>query len=314
MAGTMQNAEIYSITYDPLGRVVLAGLQDNGTVYQSASNQLSWPEFLPDDGGDVQVETISTPGFSVRYSSGQFLMNFTRSVWNSSNVLQSQTTPSLITSDGSFFQTPFVAPLAINKANGKRLAIGASDAVYESFDQADHITSLGGAPNAVAIVYGPAANPDVLYAVSGGQVFVRLTANGPLAPAAPITSCQVKDVVTDSVDFHKAYALCDSAVFTTSNAGSSWTSITGNLSGLTPNPGVLRKVRYISGVSKKYVAVSADRGVFVSAATALGTWTQVGTNLPLAPVQAMNYSSAQDILVVGTLGRGAWSVTGLGGP
>ncbi|HEY5960042.1 MAG TPA: hypothetical protein VIV60_25995 [Polyangiaceae bacterium] len=314
MAGNMQNAEIYSIAYDPIARVILAGSQDNGTVYQDGPNQLAWTTFVPDDGGDVQVDTISMPGYSIRYSSSQLLTNFTRSVWNATNVLMSQAHPALQTADGSYFQGQWITPIAINQANGRRIAIAAPDAVFESFDQGDHITSLGSAGGAQALAYGHPSNPEVLYAVVGNQLFVRLAANTPLAPATPITNCQARDLVMDPADFRKVYVLCDSGPYVTSNAGSSWTSITGNLSWLTPASGALRKIRYISGVSKKYVAVSADRGVYISDPASLGTWTKVGSNLPIAPVTAMQYSRAQDVLVVGTLGRGAWSVTGLGGP
>ncbi|HMA92090.1 MAG TPA: hypothetical protein VKP30_05350, partial [Polyangiaceae bacterium] len=313
MAGNMQDGEIYSIAYDPVARVIMAGMQDNGTAYQNGPNQRTWTTVDAEDGGDVQVDTLSIPGNSVRYYSGQYLMNFTRSVWNASNVLVSRASPTLLTADGSFFQAQFLSPLAINQADPRRIAIGAAEAVYESFDQGDHIVSLGNAPNAQNIVYGSPTNPDILYAAAG-QVYVRLTAGSSLAPAAPIANCQAKDVIMDPADYRKAYVLCDSAVYVTSDAGGSWTSITGNLLALSPNPGVLRSVRYIAGISNQYLAVSADRGVYVSAAAAPGTWTTIGNNLPIAPVLDMQYSASQDILVVGLLGRGAWSVTGLGGP
>ncbi|HET7541439.1 MAG TPA: hypothetical protein VFK05_16300, partial [Polyangiaceae bacterium] len=314
MAGNLQTTEIYSIAYDPVARVLLAGTQDNGTVYQNGTNQLAWNTFLPDDGADVQVDTITRPGFSVRYSSGQFLMEFTRSVWNSSNVLQSEATPALTTADGSYFQAQFLSPLAINAVNGNRILIGAADAVWESFNQGDLIGSLSAGANATALVYGHPNNADVIYAAAGGQIYMRPLARAPLFSTTPIPNCNAKDVVMDAADWRVAYALCDSAIYRTSNTGDTWTSITGNLFSLSPNPGTLRKVRFISGVSKSYVAVGADRGVFVAATNALGSWSKVGSNLPIAPVLAMQYSRAQDILAVGTLGRGAWSVTGLGGP
>jgi photosystem II stability/assembly factor-like uncharacterized protein len=314
MAGNLQTAEIASIAYDPVARVLLAGTQDNGTVYQNGTNQLAWNTFLPDDGADVQVETITRPGFSVRYSSGQFLMEFTRSVWNSSNVLQSRATPALSTGDGSFFQPQFLSPIAINAVNGNRILIGALDAVYESSNQGDLVGSLGSGANATALVYGHPTNADVIYAAAGGQIYMRPLGRAPLFPMTPIPNCNAKDVVMDASDWQVAYALCDSAVYKTSDTGDTWTSITGNLFSQSPNPGTLRKVRFISGVSKSYVAVGADRGVFVATTTALGTWSKVGSNLPIAPVLAMQYSRSRDILAVGTLGRGAWSVNGLGGP
>ena len=315
MAGNMQNAEISSIAYDPVSRVILAGTQDNGTVYQNGPNQLGWNTFLPDDGGDVQVDTTTRPGFSVRYSSGQFLTYFTRSTWNSSNVLQSQATPALDTGDpANPFQAQFSTPIAVNAVNGNRVALGAKDALYESFNQGDNVGSLGSAGNATAIVYGHTTNADVIYAAAGGQIFMKPLSRAPLFSTSPIPNCNAKDVVMSASDWQIAYALCDSTIYVTSNSGDTWTSITGNLSSIVPNPGVLRKVRFISGASRSYVAVAADRGVYVTPSSAPGSWTKVGNNLPIAPALAMQYSRAQDVLVVGTLGRGAWTVTGIGGP
>src|SRR2546427_10991848 len=39
----------------------------------------------------------------------------------------------------------------------------------------------------------------------------------------------------------------------------------------------------------------------------------VGTNLPTAPVFDMEYNQTADLLLVGTLGRGAWMITNASG-
>jgi hypothetical protein len=55
--------------------------------------------------------------------------------------------------------------------------------------------------------------------------------------------------------------------------------------------------------------------VFLSRIGSLGTWNQLGTGLPNAHVERLNYGAASNLLVAGTLGRGAWSISDpLGGP
>ena len=47
----------------------------------------------------------------------------------------------------------------------------------------------------------------------------------------------------------------------------------------------------------------------VSRESSFGTWFQLGSGLPHAPVWDLDYDVADDVLVAGTLGRGAWTLS-----
>jgi photosystem II stability/assembly factor-like uncharacterized protein len=311
LAGNLQSAEIHDIAFDANSSVILAGTQDNGPLFQLAPNQLPWTAFLAGDGGDVAVDVQSNPGFSIRYMSKQSLVAFSRMTFDAHNVQVSQVFPSLsVVGGGDALQAPFVTPVVLNKVNPRRLVIAGANAVYESFDQAEHITSLVQGGGSSELAYGHPANPDVLYAAHG-IVLSRLTANGALAPTpTPFPTLDSHDLVIDPGDFHTLYVNGNSSVFVTRDAGSTWVDITGNLRSFTP--GRVRSIEFVPGASRKLLVVGTDVGVFASNTNALGTWQQVGMNLPHTPVYDTEFNAQKNRLVVGLLGRGAWSVSGLG--
>jgi Ca2+-binding RTX toxin-like protein len=310
LAGNMQSVEFHEIAYDANSSIAFGGTQDNGTPMQTAPGALPWNLFLGADGGDVQVDLMSSPGNSLRYTSSQFLGSFSFTTFNAANIEIARVFPSLTPSAGGQLFPQFYTPIELNRVNPARIVFGMQDAVYESFDRGQNITSLGAAAGASELAYGHATNPDVIYATAG-LVFVRTTAAGALAPtSATFPTFDARDVVMDAASFQTAYVIGTQNVFTTTNAGSSWTDITGNL--VTFQPGELRSVEFIPGAGHGLVVVGTNRGVFATATNALGTWVEVG-NLPNAPVLDMQYSAPQDLLIAGLLGRGAFTVTGLGG-
>jgi hypothetical protein len=54
--------------------------------------------------------------------------------------------------------------------------------------------------------------------------------------------------------------------------------------------------------------VGTNAGVLVSVEGSFGNWFKLGTGLPNAPVWSLDYDATDDVLVAGTLGRGAWTV------
>lgn len=308
LAGSLQTAEIHDAAYDSNAHVVVGGTQDNGTIFQSASGSTTWNTFQGGDGGDVQVDVLSNPGFSIRYSSFQNLGGFSRTTYDASNVQISQAYPGLI---GGALVPQFYTPIELNRIEPRRIVIAGSDAVYESFDQADHITSLVEGGGARAMFYGHPGNVDALYVVRD-VIFRRLTAGGALTPTpTPIPTTDARDIVLDPASFQRAYVAGGfSGVWLTPDAGGSWSNITGNLTTL--NPGAVRTIEFVPGSPHGLVVVGTDRGVFATASDALGSWQEVG-DLPSAPAFELQYSAAEDLLMVTLLGRGVWTTTGLGG-
>lgn len=310
LAGDMQSVEIHEVAYDANSSVAFAGTQDNGTPMQTSPGGLAWNLFMGGDGGDVQVDLVSSPGNSLRYTSFQFLGAFSYTTFNTANVEIARVFPSLTPSAGGQLAPQFYTPVELNRVNPARIVFGMQDAVYESFDRGQNITSLAAASSANELAYGHPTNPDVIYATAG-LVYTRTSAGGPLTQtSANFPTFDARDVVMGSASFQTAYVIGRESVFTTSNAGSSWTDITGNL--FTFQPGELRSVELVPGSGHDLIVVGTNRGVFATASDALGTWVEVG-NLPNAPVLDMQYSPAQDLLIAGLLGRGAFTVTGLGG-
>jgi hypothetical protein len=219
---------------------------------------------------------------------------------------------------------PFVTPLELNVINPTRLVIGGSMAFYESLNQGDSITQINGPGATVngatsnAMAYGGrsggADNQDVLYVGSGTAVFLRTTAGGNLASTAalPAGAGTVRDVVLDPDDWRSAYVIDSNQVFRTTDAGATWTDITGNLAEL--GAGAFNTNAFVAGAGdpRKLLLVGTNAGVFVSfSSSGFTSWNKLGTGLPNVPVWDLVYDVRDEVLVAGTLGRGAWTITNL---
>jgi hypothetical protein len=318
IGNNLQVFEIHSIAYDSNAKIVIGGAQDNGTGSQASPNDTIWDNVSGGDGGDVAVDAISTPGLSSRYSSSQNLGGFRRRVFNANNVLQRQFSPARqLVGGGAPLQPSFTTPIRLNTVNPVRLIIGGTNAAYESLDQGETIRQLipvtpvnsgGGHP----IAYGAAGNPDVLYIGSRDSVWVR-TAPPPadLVRSASYpgngTGRNIVNLVINYKDPLTAFVIDSNAVYMTRNAGESWTDITGNL--LLYNPGGLRSNAYVSNASGEALVVGSTNGVFVALAdSGFTSWHPLGTGFPTVPIFHLDYNATDDILVAGTLGRGAWGL------
>jgi hypothetical protein len=306
LAGDLAVTEFHSIAYDPVSGVVIGGAQDNGNPQQSSSGSGTWNLVSTADGGDVQVDAISTPGQSIRYTSNQNLGTFRRTTFDAANnqvssVVINPTPPMGVTATARF-----LTPFELNAVNGQRIVIAYQEAVFESVDQGDNIVSLGAASNANGLAYGHASNEELLWAAAPGGVFVRTTAGGALAATAFVGGAQ--DVVSDPGDAATAYVITGTRVLVTTNTGANWTDVTGDLNQL--DPGALQQVTFIPSSTVDRVVVAATHGVYVMAENAQGFWNELGpATLPNAPVFDLDYEASNDLLVVGTMGRGAWSLS-----
>ena len=319
--GNIQTTEFHDVAYDSNSNaILLGGAQDNGTSQQINTGSKTWRLIGGGDGGDVAVDNITLAGSnqSIRYLSSQNLQGFRREVYDVNNTRVGNPV-SLVNINMTDAQ--FVTPVELNAIDPRRLVIGGMNNVFESFDQGSTVTIING-PRANAMAYGGRSggvdNQDVLYVGSGSisppeppQVFVRTTAGAPLSPAAalPAGADPVRDVVMDPDDWRSAYVVDSNQVFRTTNAGASWTDITGNLAGL--GAGGFRTAVFVAGATK-VLLVGTNAGVFVSfSSSGFTSWNRLGTGLPNVPVWDLAYDVRDDVLVAGTLGRGAWTITNL---
>jgi hypothetical protein len=317
ISNNLQTFEIHSIAYDSNAKIVIGGSQDNGTASQSTPGATVWDNVSGGDGGDVAVDAITTAGLSSRYSSNQFFRAFRRRVYNADNELQSVFMPALDYGVGAPPDYPFVTPIRLNKLDPFRLIIGARNGVYESFDRGATIRQLspaipvnsnGGHP----IAYGATGDPNVLYIGSGDSVWVRTrssSANLVQSVNYPGTG-KGRTVVNLAGDPRNPLTACVidlNTVYLTRDAGESWTNITGNLPSL--NPGLLRSNAFVANASGDAIVVGGNNGVFVALASSdYKVWDRLGSSFPNALVYQLAYDTRDDILVAGTLGRGAWAL------
>jgi hypothetical protein len=268
--------------------------------------------FFQGDGGNVAVDD-SIVGTSVRYFSNQNLAFFTR---RTCNPACTDVFPALTGAGTAQFYTP----LELNTVDPTRLLLGTLDGLSESRDQGDTASIVPGAAvtanSDAAMVYGHPNNPDLIY-VGGGigtdlfmpgtQVFVRTTAGGNLAPTAgAFPGGVVYGVAVDPADENIVYAIGDTSVFQSIDGGANWTNITGNI--IADDAGTFRAIAYIPSAKGDRIAVGTNAGVRISGAGSFGTWFKLGSALPNAGVWDLDYDPVDDVLVAGTLGRGAWTL------
>lgn len=309
LSGTgLQVMELHNIAYDNISNILIGGAQDNGTPQQQTTNGVTWRSVSTGDGGDVAVDdvTLASTGRSIRYSSFQNLAGFRRQVFNVNNGLVSSTGIAL---PGGFVAN-FTTPVELNAVTPTRLIIGGQNAVYESSNQGDSWTQLSGGGLtgflSTPMVYGHADNPDTIWIANGAAVLRRTTifGTGLTATTAAFPGGAISDIVLGA-NSNTAYVLDSTRLFRTTNGGTSWANITGNLFTAAGST-TLRSIEYIPAPTGDILVVGTGKGTFSALAANPTVWAPYGTGLPTVPVWDLDYDPVDDVLAIGTLGRGAW--------
>ncbi len=330
--------EFHSIAYDSNSHVIVGGSQDNGTDYQQTPNSLVWTIAAWGDGGDVMVDdsTFAGTNQSVRYFSSQNLIEFRRRRYDAVGQAVPGSDLFLIPDGGlpnfvAQFLTPTaldaIAPTADQLAAGQstRIVIGGQNGVlYEANNAGTAATAAavawtlvptaGGLGNVKAMAYGGrhggVDNPDVLYVGDdSGRVFVRTTAGGTLSPTATaFPGTDVRAITLDPNDWMNAFVVTGTGVWETTDAGVTWTNVTGNLAGLVPGGLDLQSVTDVRVGAINVVVVGGRGGVFAMLSNNPLAWNPVGAGLPNAEAFGLQYNADDDVLVDGSLGRGAWTL------
>jgi photosystem II stability/assembly factor-like uncharacterized protein len=303
----------------------LGGTQDNGT--QGYSGGLEWQQFACGDGGPTAI----TPDGSVLYlacafNQGIFSTNPTPR-WAGNGI---GTCTSTVTSN--CYKAYFVPPLVMDPESPSTLYFGAqapsstAQVVYQTTNGAQSWQPIsqdlsGNNPNFQITTIGVApTNSNVVYAGTfGGKMWV--TTNALAGPGAigtwqevdsGLPKRSVTQIVVDPGSSKTAYVSfsgfsscsgCDGLghIFETTNGGTSWTNISGNL------PDIPVNALVVDPAIINTIYAATDVGVF---ATADGgnTWTPLVTGLPNVAVLGLTLDPSTRTLWAGTHGRSMWAL------
>jgi hypothetical protein len=311
--GSLSVSEYHGIAYDALSNRVVGGTQDTGTTQQVDGTKV-FTSVSTGDGGDTAVDNTSSGTTSSRYSSFQNLGNFRRQVYNNLAVLQSQNFPARTPLGGAPAIVPqFYTPIAVNSVNGLRLVILASNGVYESADQGATVsriaTERGNAFVGDPLVYGVPGNAEFLYFATTNAVFLRTTAGAAPTQRSTVGTTTIIDVAVDPATPTRLFAMNASTVHVSTNSGTNFSDVTGNLASL--DPGSFRSMAFVPRTAGDLLVVGSDRGVFAAPGPAFNSWSRLGQGLPNTLLFELDYNAARDTLIAGMLGRGAWRLDGL---
>jgi hypothetical protein len=270
------------------------------------SNTLATPQHVPDI-----LPPLGLVGF------GPFNALFTMSILNAIGPTAAQReahqSTGIVVSGGTDAAVPVgavyesfnagTAPETTEVINGK------TD--YYAEDAWNEIPTGPGFVSTSVMAYGGSSggvsDPAVLYAASGSQIFLRTTAGGTLTatPAQPAGAGNIKSITLDADDWKTAFVSDGTHIFMTTDAGSHWTNITGTLA----NPG--EAMAFVTPLDELLVGGigGLSHGVSGMVLGDPGVWSTFGVGLPNAIIlHGLVYNAADDVVVAGTLGRGAWEL------
>lgn len=313
--GNLAVSESHSCDYDHVAHVSLCGDQDTGVPEQPSTGATTWREVSQADGGIVAVDDVAAP--STRYHSNQNLGGFTRRSCDAANNCSSAAPSLNVAGTGQTLRQvdtniQFYNPIAVNDVAAGRLII-ATNTVYESTDRGDNLTRLTGFTGSAtrAIAYGGRTggvdNPDVLFVGSSSGLFLRSAAGTTVTRLTTYPGGPPTGISLDPANWLSAWVVDNNTVWHTPDGGTTWTDITGDLA--TQGGQTFRSVAFIPGTTASLVAVATSTGVFATQSQQLGKWGKMTGALPNAVVFGLRYDVTDDVLIVATLGRSAWTVS-----
>ncbi len=296
---TLSTLQYQSADYDPTNTQRLYGGTQDNNLETSTNGGAMWIQRTTGDGGYSIVDPV-TPS----YVYGQYVQG---SLKRSADygVSFSEISPS--GSTGGLFYNPYeMAP-----GDHNTIVYGQSD-VWKTtsvqtvtsssgWTQIATTGTVGGSVSAVGISH---TNPDKIYVgTSNGRIHIT-TDNG--ANWATTTGYpKVSDFAVDPANDDICYATftgftATTHVYKTTNGGTSWFSVTGNLPNIPTSTIVLRTN------APRTLFVGTDLGVYKSTDDGT-TWVSFNNALPTATVYDLKYKEGNQLLLAATHGRGCWT-------
>jgi hypothetical protein len=288
---------------------------------------------LGGDGGAVGIDgsQLAHPGTTLRYTSAQFFGAFNHSTWDATNTFLGFTSIGLHIVSGpgtgqTLFQfdgnIQFYNPYALNTVTPSRMLIGTAN-IYESTNQGDSLNNLGftgafiggnfgfGQPIAYGGRLAGTPNPGVFYVGAGSTIYHRTTDGSPIVTLPSYPGNVVLTIAMNPQNYRQVFVV-DSAnrVWGSFDEGASWIELTANLGSLTSQVTTI-EIFSPDQTIRNTVLIAGGFGVFEMRRPGAGgtSWTPLSTGIPNALVLDLHYDYTNNVLVAGSLGRGAWTLS-----
>ena len=281
---------------------ILGGTQDNGTLEWNGT--APWPAVIGGDGGYTALDQVTgaTAFGETQWTAGSGFSGPRRRDANGSGFILR------VTGINAADNAAFIPPMVIDPARPRVLFFGTRN-LYRTANSGDLWTAIGsglvtsnGVINAIGVavsdsmtVYVGSTDARVAYTHDLGATWTSATG----LPTAAIT-----DIAVDSRDARTAIVTFGgfqgSHVWRTTDGGSSWSNLTGDL----PNIPVLAVV--IEPGSHD-IDVGTDIGVF-TLRNGTTSWAPVLNGLPNVAVYDLVFDAPRSRLIAATHGRGMFSL------
>ena len=288
-----------------------AGTQDNGTLQYSGSLAWTGGPYC----GDGTRNLIDPSNTNTIYEScTQLAIGKSTDGGVTVNSAQNGIDPSGTDS------VNWVAPFTMDPSNSQNLYFG-SNFVYQTTNGATTWSAIspdltgGGGNNLSALAVAP-TDSNTVYSGSGDST-VHVTRNALMGAAATWTNISsttalpnryITAIAVDPSSSSTAYVTFSGFsgfgdnlghIFKTTNAGTAWTDVSGDLPNVPVNDVV------VDPVLSQTMYIATDVGVFYT--TSGGTsWATLVTGLPNVTVTGLAYQKATNTLWAGTHGRSIW--------
>ncbi|MDP2304094.1 MAG: T9SS type A sorting domain-containing protein [Ignavibacteria bacterium] len=288
--------QFYRIAASPFDyKRVLGGTQDNGT--QQTYSSLNWAAAFGGDGGEVCFYPFSSSIILGETQNGGL-----RRTTNGGTSWVSAT--SGITTTES---VAWVAPI-INDPSTLNTFYTARQRLYKTTTSGSSWVAVSGNINGTTAVRNLSVSlvdPKVIFATSGSQIFRSI--DGGLN-FVNVTSGTANRTITsvythpDSVNiaFVTFSGFGAGKIYKTTNSGTTWISISSNLPDSPVNDFLI-----IPEESNNYHFAATDIGLFYTTDGGK-SWTETENGLPNTVMMHIDYSPAQQLVRIGTHGRGVF--------
>lgn len=329
MNGNMQASEIETLSWDRQRRTAVATTFHTGAVRQLAPSGATYGTLQNGSTTLAAVDDVTRAenGESIVYSAGLQLAGFRRDVYDDAGDLVSSETPALQLPGGqSVTSSPaigFQNRLALNVTDPSRGILASGSTLFGVENQLDNATNLLTMDGTVTAVIAGGFDGDepvpgfVLAADNEGNLYRRTTGANVSRVSTAGLAGTIRALAVDPADYTQVFAATSAGIFYSTNSGTAWTEMTGNLAqlaGVSGQPPSFHALAFVPSPVETipgFLFAGGTGGVYYTRSDAQ-SWDQAGTDgLPRVVTTALVYDAEGDDLVAGTLGRGIFLLDGV---